>query len=73
MFSICDYTRSSHLQDVALHVTGLPCHIQDVTYLVYPRIDKVVCDTIRSDVGPTLQGMLLGSAVSSPPRLHHTS
>lgn len=35
---------------------------KDVTYLVYPRIDKVVCDTIRSDVGPTLQGMLLGSA-----------
>jgi hypothetical protein len=51
--------------------------LQDTSYLLYPRINVTVCDTIRDDVGPTAAGgtaaaaagrglskALLGSAVS---------
>lgn len=51
----------------ALEQQGLllmPYYVQETTYLVYPRVHKAVCDTIRADVGPTLKGLLLGSAVS---------
>lgn len=46
--------------------------VQDTTYLVYPRIDTKVCDTIRDDVGPTLHAMLLTSAVSRSLPNHNT-
>jgi hypothetical protein len=47
---------------------------QDTSYLLYPRINVTVCDTIHDDVGPTgaggtaagrgLSKVLLGAAVS---------
>eukprot|EP00882_Tetradesmus_deserticola_P005396 GHRQ01005678.1.p1 GENE.GHRQ01005678.1~~GHRQ01005678.1.p1 ORF type:complete len:200 (+),score=73.28 GHRQ01005678.1:390-989(+) len=30
--------------------------LQDTSYLLYPRINRTVCDTIRDDVGPTAAG-----------------
>ncbi|KAF6255782.1 hypothetical protein COO60DRAFT_184731 [Scenedesmus sp. NREL 46B-D3] len=30
--------------------------LQDTSYLLYPRINVTVCDTIRDDVGPTAAG-----------------
>lgn len=57
--------------------------MQDTTYLVYPRINTTVCDTIHDDVGPTANGgdaaaaaaaaslsaNLLAAAVSSASRV----
>eukprot|EP00879_Flechtneria_rotunda_P007527 GHRR01007896.1.p1 GENE.GHRR01007896.1~~GHRR01007896.1.p1 ORF type:complete len:555 (+),score=166.79 GHRR01007896.1:1913-3577(+) len=36
--------------------------IKDTTYLVYPRINRTVCDIINDDVGPTLGEAMLGAA-----------
>jgi hypothetical protein len=36
--------------------------VQDTSYLLYPRINTTVCDTVGGEVGPTL-GALLHQAV----------
>lgn len=42
-----------------------PCRPQDTSYLLYPRINVTVCDTIHDDVGPTVAGAAAGAALAS--------
>ncbi|WIA34990.1 hypothetical protein OEZ86_013270 [Tetradesmus obliquus] len=39
--------------------------LQDTSYLLYPRINVTVCDTIHDDVGPTVAGAAAGAALAS--------